>query len=113
MGAADQEWPAALRDYESAIAEFEGVSRALTTVLNERNARDDDFRALIRAEERARETVVLARMRLINLWRESGQIEHRPAFDRGAIAANRSAGPSVLERNLDAERNQDFAAREP
>ena len=72
MSAADPEWPAALRDYELAIAEFEGVSRALTTALNERNPRDDGLQALIVSEERARETVVLARMRLINLWRESG-----------------------------------------
>jgi len=72
MSAADSEWPALLRGYESAIAEFESVSRALTTSLNERNASNDDLRALVAAEERARETVVLARMRLINLWRDSG-----------------------------------------
>jgi len=72
MSAADSEWPALLRDYESAIAEFESVSRALTTSLNERNASNEDLRALVVAEERARETVVLARMRLINLWRDSG-----------------------------------------
>jgi hypothetical protein len=86
MSPADPEWPKLLSDYEAAIAEFEAVSRALTTTLNERNAGDDDFRALILAEERARETVVLARMRLINLWRESGvELEHR-AFRREAIA---------------------------
>jgi len=72
MSAADSDWPALLRDYQSAIAEFESVSRALTTSLNERNANNDDLRALVVAEERARETVVLARMRLINLWRDSG-----------------------------------------
>ena len=81
MSPADVEWPALLRDYESAIAEFESVSRALTTVLNERNSTDDDFRALVVAEEKARETVVLARMRLINLWRESGaESDHRAGF---------------------------------
>jgi hypothetical protein len=72
MSPADVEWPALLRAYESAIAEFEGASGALTAALNARNSPDDDLRALIIAEERARETVVLARMRLINLWRESG-----------------------------------------
>jgi hypothetical protein len=72
MTAANLEWPALLRDYEGAIAEFERVSRALTTVLAERNASDDEVRSLVIAEERARETVVLARIRLINLWRESG-----------------------------------------
>ena len=78
MSPADVEWPALLRAYESAIAEFEGVSGALTDALNTRNSTDDDLRALIVAEERARETVVLARMRLINLWRESGaELDHR------------------------------------
>ena len=81
MSPADPEWPQLLSDYESAIAEFEAVSGALTTALNGRNASEDDFRALILAEERARETVVLARMRLINLWRESGvEVEHRGSF---------------------------------
>ena len=75
MTSANPEWPALLRDYEGAIAEFERVSRALTAVLAERNASDDEVRGLVAAEERARETVVLARMRLINLWRESG-VEH-------------------------------------
>jgi hypothetical protein len=78
MSAANPEWPALLRDYEGAIAEFERVSRALTAVLAERNASDDEVRALVVAEERARETVVLARIRLINLWRESGA-EHGAA----------------------------------
>jgi len=80
MSAADSEWPALLRGYESAIAEFESVSRALTTSLNERNASNDDLRALVAAEERARETVVLARMRLINLWRDSGAEFQLPEF---------------------------------
>jgi hypothetical protein len=72
MSPVESEWPVLLREYESAIAEFDRVSRALTSVLAGRSATDDDFRALVVAEERARETVVLARMRLINLWRESG-----------------------------------------
>jgi hypothetical protein len=75
MGTASTEWPALLRAYEGAIAEFERVSRALMAVLAERNASDDEVRGLVVAEERARETVVLARMRLINLWRETG-LEH-------------------------------------
>ena len=81
MSPADVEWPALLRAYESAIAEFEGVSSALTAALNARNSTDDDLRALLVAEEKARETVVLARMRLINLWRESGaEFDHRAGF---------------------------------
>jgi hypothetical protein len=77
--AANPEWPALLRDYEGAIGEFERVSRALTAVLAGRNASDDEVRGLVVAEERARETVVLARMRLINLWRESGAEQREPS----------------------------------
>ena len=80
MSPAESEWPVLLREYESAIAEFERVSRALTTSLNERNASNEDLRALVVAEERARETVVLARMRLINLWRDSGMEFQLPEF---------------------------------
>jgi len=64
-------WPELLRDYEAAITAFESVSRGLTAVLAEGSSGEDDFRALVAAEERARETVILARMRIINLWRES------------------------------------------
>jgi hypothetical protein len=89
MSAADPEWPELLRGYEAAIAEFESVSRALTTALMERNAGDNDLRALVLEEERARETVVLARMRLINLWRESGvEIGHGIGFRGDEIAAD-------------------------
>jgi hypothetical protein len=72
MSPADPEWPVLLKDYEKAIAEFDSVSRALTAALVERNAPDADVGALVVAEERARETVILLRMRLMNLWRESG-----------------------------------------
>ena len=69
---ADSEWPALLGDYQAAIAEFESTSGALMGALTERNATDDSLRQLVDAEERAREAVILARMRLINLWRVSG-----------------------------------------
>ena len=69
---ADSEWPALLSDYQAAIAEFESASGALMGALTERNAADDNLRPLVDAEERARETVILARIRLINLWRVSG-----------------------------------------
>ena len=72
MSPVNPEWPEFLRAYQAAIAEFHRVSSALTTALTERSSAEDDFRALVMAEERARETVVLARMRLMNLWRESG-----------------------------------------
>jgi len=87
ISATNPEWPALLRDYEGAIAEFDRVSRALTAILAERNASDDEVRSLVVAEERARESVVLARMRLINLWRESG-LEHGEA--RGVTPAART-----------------------
>jgi hypothetical protein len=69
---ADSTWPALLGDYQATIAEFEGASAALMGALTERNATDDDLRRLLEAEERARDAVILARMRLINLWRASG-----------------------------------------
>jgi hypothetical protein len=84
--AAHADWPALLRDYEGAIAEFEGISRALTAVLSERNASDAEVRALIVAEERARERVVLARIRLINLWRETaGELDDVSSATRSSI----------------------------
>ena len=72
MTADDSEWPLLLADYQAAIATFESTSGALMAALTERNATDDNLRSLVVAEERARETVILARMRLINLWRASG-----------------------------------------
>lgn len=73
----DSEWPVLLADYQAAIAAFESSSRALMAALTGRNATDDDLRALVVEEEKAREAVILARMRLINLWRVSGA-ELRP-----------------------------------
>jgi hypothetical protein len=78
MSPADPEWPMLLKDYEKAIGEFDSVSRALTAALVERNAPDADVAALVVAEERARETVILLRMRLMNLWRESGAQRRDP-----------------------------------
>jgi hypothetical protein len=90
MSAAESEWPVLLRDYEAAIADFERVSRALTSALTERSA-TGDFRALVVAEESARESVVLARMRLMNLWRESGaEHDHHRA---GLLGEPSSAQP--------------------
>jgi hypothetical protein len=71
MHDADSEWPALLSDYQAAIAAFESASRALMAALTERSATDDNLRSLVVAEEGAREAVILARMRLINLWRVS------------------------------------------
>ena len=67
----ESDWPALLRDYEAAVKNFESVSIALTAALSAQYPLDADFLDLIAAEERVRETVILARMRLINRWRES------------------------------------------
>ena len=72
MGDADPGWPELLRDYEAAIAEFESVARALTEALVESDPADSDLRVVVLAEESAREAVILARTRLIDLWRETG-----------------------------------------
>lgn len=87
MSPVNPEWPELLRGYEAAIAEFDGVSRALTAALNDRDANDEDLSALIASEEAARETVILARMRLINLWRESGR---PPGFSSAIAPCDRS-----------------------
>ena len=69
--------PALLGAYETAIAEFQSVSHALTSALVDHNPPDYDFQALVASEEKAREAVVIARMRLIGLWRDSDDGEAR------------------------------------
>lgn len=67
----ESDWPALLRDYHEAVKNFESVSAALMAALSARYPLDTDFLDLVTAEERVRETVILARMRLINRWRDS------------------------------------------
>ena len=67
----ESDWPTLLKDYQAAVKNFESVSAALTSVLSAGYALDADFLDLVTAEERIRETVILARMRLINRWRDS------------------------------------------
>ena len=67
----ESDWPELLKDYEAAVKNFESVSAALTATLSAQYPLDADFLDLIAAEERFRDTVILARMRLINRWRES------------------------------------------
>lgn len=67
----ESDWPALLRDYHEAVKNFESVSAALMAALSARYPLDTDFLDLVTAEERIRETVILARMRLINRWRDS------------------------------------------
>ena len=67
----ESDWPALLKDYEAAVKNFESVSVALTAALSARYPLDADFLDLLATEERFRDTVILARMRLINRWRDS------------------------------------------
>jgi hypothetical protein len=67
----ESDWPALLRDYHAAVKNFESVSAALTAALSAGYPLDTDFLDLLTTEERIRETVILARMRLINRWRDS------------------------------------------
>src|SRR5690242_4711982 len=57
------DWPTLLKDYQTAVKNFESVSSALTAALSAGYPLDADFLALVTAEERTRETVILARMR--------------------------------------------------
>ena len=68
MGAGD--WPALLTDYQAALDEFERVTKMLTLLLADRTSTPEDFRGVFAAEARARDVVVLTRMRLMNAWRE-------------------------------------------
>jgi hypothetical protein len=67
----ESDWRALIRDYHEAVKNFESVSAALTAALSAHYPLDADFLDLVAAEERTRETVILARMRLINRWRDS------------------------------------------
>jgi hypothetical protein len=67
----ESDWPALLQDYQAALKNFESVSAALTAALTAQYSLDADLLDLIAAEERFRETVILARVRLINRWRDS------------------------------------------
>ena len=73
----ESDWPTLLSDYQSAVKDFESVSAALTAALSGQYPLGVDFLDLIAAEERLRETLILARMRLLNRWRDSVD-ESRP-----------------------------------
>jgi hypothetical protein len=67
----DTDWPALLADYQAALEEFERTSRALTAALLHAPGPNGEGVALLAAETRARDAVVLTRMRLMNAWRDS------------------------------------------
>ncbi len=61
------DWQTLLKTYEAAVSDFERLSAALGAALN-RYPLAAEFLELISAEERARETVLLARSRLLRHW---------------------------------------------
>ena len=63
------DWPALLQEYKAALEHFERASTALTAALIDRDT--DDLPPLFAAEASARDGVVLARMGITALWRES------------------------------------------
>jgi len=65
-----------LIDYHAAIDEFERVTQALTLLIVDRTSTPEDFRGMFAAEAKARDMVVLTRLRLLNAWREM-----QPDFD--------------------------------
>lgn len=67
----ESDWPALLKDYQAAVNNFASLSAALTDALSAQYPLGVEFLDLIEAEERVRETVILTRIRLINLWRDS------------------------------------------
>ena len=79
----ESDWPELLKDYQAAVHNFESVSAALTDALSAQYALGVEFLDLIEAEERVRETVILTRVRLINLWRDSLD-ETKPLPEVGA-----------------------------
>ena len=65
------DWPALLEAYTAALERFERATSALTAALIDRDTSADDLPPLFAAEASARDAVVLARVRIMALWRES------------------------------------------
>jgi len=65
----DPDWPALLTAYHAAVDEFERITKTLTLLLVDRNSTPEDFRGVFEAEAKARDMVILTRMRLMNAWR--------------------------------------------
>jgi hypothetical protein len=75
------DWPALLIAYQSALADFDRAAAAVTTALVDLSSDAEDFSALFAVEERAREAVILTRMRLMDAWRESQpEVQHIEAL---------------------------------
>ena len=69
----DPSWPDLLAGYKEALQVFERSSKALTAALIDRSTSPDDLSIRFAAEAAARDAVVLSRMRIASLWRESEQ----------------------------------------
>ena len=67
----ESDWPALLKDYQAAVNNFASVSAAMTDALSAQYPLGIEFLDLIEAEGRVRDAVILTRIRLINLWRDS------------------------------------------
>jgi len=65
-----EDWPALLTDYQAALEDFERVTKILSLLLVDRTSTAEDFRGVFAAEAKARDVVMLTRMRLMNAWRE-------------------------------------------
>ena len=76
----DSDWRALLTDYKAIVDQFDVVSRALSAALAKPGDANGNLVALVAAEASARDAVVLARTRLMNLWRET-QVEQARGSD--------------------------------
>jgi hypothetical protein len=65
-------WRRLLEEYEYAVDLLGRASRVLTRALLTDGAPRDEIEALIEAETKARDATASARLRLVNLWRASG-----------------------------------------
>jgi len=86
----DPEWPTLLllREYKRALSMFEQASNALTGALVDRDTSVDDLPPLFGAESSARDAVVLSRMRIMTLWRQS-----QPELDPLGVLLGHSDAP--------------------
>ena len=79
------DWSALLKEYKAALEHFERATTALTAALVDRDTSADDLPPLFAGEASARDRVILARMRIGALWRESP-----PNVDLSSVLPNHS-----------------------
>ena len=71
----ERDWRELLTEYQYAITLFERASRTLTRALLTSGVPRDDIEALVEAEAKAREATASARMRLVDLWRATKDLQ--------------------------------------